>query len=121
MPQDDESFHAKASPSFSPPPSSLYSLNSDINAQEANAATANAAQNIATKTSATQTNATTRSIRTQTYTLEVGEGEGRQDRLRMEILELDVEFLKRRNSKLEERIDDLMNTIGVMQRRMSNR
>lgn len=51
-----------------------------------------------------------------------------QDRLRKEILELDVEFLKKdveflkkRNGKLEERIDDLMKTINSMQQKLTGR
>lgn len=51
-----------------------------------------------------------------------------QDRLRKEILELDVEslkndveFLKKRNGKLEERIDDLMKTINAMQQKLTGR
>lgn len=46
---------------------------------------------------------------------------GNQERLRIEILELDVEFLKRRNGKLEERIDDLMKIIAAMEQRMNCR
>ncbi|KAF8429592.1 hypothetical protein EV426DRAFT_581932 [Tirmania nivea] len=106
----DESFHPKTSPKLiSTPPASLYPVHSGVKAPEANAIQINATQIKAMQTNGTQTDAP-----------EVSEGEGRQNRLRVEILELDVEFLKRRNAKLEERIDDLMNTIAVMQNRVNS-
>lgn len=127
----DESFHSKTLPeSFPTPLASLYPANPGMKAPEtkiaeasvaeASAAAADATQTKATQTKATKTSAT-QTNETQTDAPEVIEGERRQDRLRMEILELDVEFLRKRNAKLEERIDDLVNTIAIMQRRVSGR
>jgi len=123
--QGDEVLHPKTSPKLSSRPClSLYPVDSGVSAPEVNAAV-NATQTKATQTKVTRTSGTqtcgTQTSGTRADTPEINQGEGRQDRLCIEILKLDVEFLKRRNAMLEERIDDLMNTIAVVQGRVRGR
>lgn len=108
----DEVLHPKTSPKLSSRPS--------VNATQTKATQTKVTQASGTQTRGTQASETQTSG-TRADTPEINQGEGRQDRLCIEILKLDVEFLKRRNAMLEERIDDLMNTIAVVQGRVRGR